>query len=542
MNVQLLLPVHVYRVFYQVGTSQPVTKLEGLVLQAIQEGKSDLEQLAQVFCLHQRVLMEVVVALFGVGMLCLTKEGLLALPPSQPGCAGRSADSVASQAGPAQQGMTHVELQDEVQELIEERVLGHLCRSQWVRYRPLYSIARDLWNRLLPAGDLPSELQRGRCIPFLYPSQPDDPTRRFVHGILRTELVRARQDVVLVEVDTDQGTVNGLPKPWRTQLVPRLVAFAKAQVEKEGTPKVRAIRIDEPAAFDQAFHWEGTATPQEVVFRRGVSPEDSALCRALRDETAQHLLILTRTLALPAVDRLFTLLETAVKRGVQIDVLWGTSPDPEQVVAEASHREAIERLREFSRTARRARWPGGLSIGEQPSEVFTNLLFATRGSRNSQPQTVSVWWATKDWLAQREDRDELEIRHRGLVHAVCAILLDVLMGAGQLAHTATPTLLANMRDILLREQQRTKDQYPERDTLSVRLYLDGAHQHPSLDPLARLAKQTIDECVLLQHDEQLLLTSYRFANPRSLPRQRGYAGDLGIEVCGPLQQKEKSPP
>src|SRR5690348_12689916 len=70
----LLIPLSRFEVPYEVGKGRPYSKLEALILRAIEEGAGTLDALRAAFAVHPRLLIEALVTLTQAGWLAVSNE------------------------------------------------------------------------------------------------------------------------------------------------------------------------------------------------------------------------------------------------------------------------------------------------------------------------------------------------------------------------------------------------------------------------------------------------------------------------------------
>jgi len=510
MMFNILIPVHVWRVPYQVATGRPCSKFEMLLLESVASGKTTLAALREEFRIHPRLIIEGLATLFHAGWIALDANNQLLRVRTQ---------SEADDKPPAELVLT-----EESEELVQERVTGQLLRTQWVKYRPVYSLQgpeRD--GRVMPAGDLPPRLEPGQCHPFLMVQSPSEQARSYVRWIGDPELVRAGVDVVVVSVDPERGQIRSLPRAWLPGLQQRLIELAQALPGDD-----RRRRMAEGPAIEPQYDPKPTAYFEGFCNPSGVSLLDSqdgaswGLSHELRTLTkGSYLLILSRTLSMDAVRKLEPALSEALRQGVIIDLLWGEEP-PGGAAAE-SHRDALALLQQLAWEAKRELSAGSMRVSQRASEVRANLL-VTHQQDQSAGSCWQVTWGAAAWLGSDDLGAALAITSAGPLAALCRILQDVVTADALLSEGTAPMRLANATEAL---SERARSEPPPPEPVPVRLWLD--HQH---ETLRRFTARAEERNGCWQDGARRLLTSYDFSSSavQRRPTSRSYAVDLGIEL------------
>src|SRR6185312_9358843 len=141
----IFLPVARYRVEFQVASGRPFSTFERLVLAAINEGRRTLNDLAPIFGVHQRLIVEAVVTLMQAGWVSLgAKSYEFSVTP-----AGKLACGEQKELPPT------IVLDTRVNTIVMEKVTGQIARNNEVDFYPRARL-RKLWSAglALPKGDI----------------------------------------------------------------------------------------------------------------------------------------------------------------------------------------------------------------------------------------------------------------------------------------------------------------------------------------------------------------------------------------------------
>ena len=331
-----LIPVSRFRVAYETAAGRPFSDLERMVLRAIREGVTGLEEMQALFQIHQRILIEALVTLTQAGWVALASSGGGFLLTSEGVQATEHAGQPSTTAVFRKQ--TYVLL---------ERLTGGLILKEDAQYVSGRQLQEPEWAAYmrLRATFHDNAVDEGQVRKLLPRRQGE-----WVRWIGPIEMTSKDADWVPVDVQTNSGTVEGLPEPWHR----RLAAVILEEAER---------RCDEVEAGGRPPRWDvggsGIAGTRRVVGRERGSPRREGVSVNVTEEDLivgehEHVRALTAALGTAkssvfvasaflsgaAVAGLTDPLLDAARRGLRVDLLWGysTSQEDRQPALEAIRR------------------------------------------------------------------------------------------------------------------------------------------------------------------------------------------------------------
>lgn len=325
----VLVPVSKFRVVYETARGRPYSKLEHMVLQTVAEGEGGvtLKALSRAFRVHQRLLIEAVVTLVTAGWVAVAggPEARFALTAVGHEAARSGRDPVSVVVSPARP-----------QTVVMDRVTGQLARNSDAR-----SWRRDeLGDTWYTVTAMRERIERNSLdeaqVQKLLPRQTGEWVRRVGPIILTSRATH----FLAADVDLDTGLVRGLPPAWQEALNGRVLACARARREPdESTYDETAPR---PAATTTAGRrgrrFSGVPEPTRGPSARttrlrldrsdlavGVEEHEEALRLALAVARSSVAVVSPSVSSVEVFARLAGLAADAVRRGIRVDVLVGST-------------------------------------------------------------------------------------------------------------------------------------------------------------------------------------------------------------------------
>lgn len=302
-----VIPVTLFSVTYETGSGRPYSGFERLVLKAIAGGRTDLAALEREFRVHRRVVIESLVTLIHAGWVALgSAEADLVLTP-----AGNAAAS--SEADPT----TLVVERPPPATVVMEQVTGAVVHSSKVRYTTRWKLA-DVWKRAirLPAQIHDISLDLGR-VQQLLPCKAEQWIRWIDPDI---GLRSSGAHYVVADLETETGRIEGLPRTFADAVEPQLRLHAGGRLRM-------ALPLDLVADSNDAVRptrWSTRVSPADVVVG---TEEHGARVEGALATASSRVLIASAFVTRAAVEALAPQMETAARRGVDIDLLWGYSSE-----------------------------------------------------------------------------------------------------------------------------------------------------------------------------------------------------------------------
>jgi hypothetical protein len=425
--VIVLLPVTRYRVRYQVALGRPFSFFERLVLEAVNEGQSSLDALEATFRIHRRVLIESIVTLMQAGWVAFdtATHALVAT------AAGTKA---IERPGELPRNITVAERSDYV---VGERVYGQLAKGGDVTYVAKAEL-RQYFNDVatLPKSDLPHPVEGGMMVPLL---------RRYDGEWIRwcgpIDIVRDGADFVVVDVDTSTGTVTGIPAKWEPLLREDLLDRARSkerQLILAGIPpsdSALSRLVRKSTAFEDAEQEDPSEWYLDDVEERLVvdARQHRLVLTDWLENARSYICIVSGRMSAARVHELTDAFRAAIRRGVLIDVIWGTARDDDD------HRQAIKLLKKIEWDSQHASAKGRLSTARMASYSHAKILLADK------VDDLEAIVGSHDWLASADDDTRMDlsltIRESGPLAQLARIVADLAAADERLATGAGVTRL-----------------------------------------------------------------------------------------------------
>lgn len=466
----VLVPVSRFRVKYELAVGYPYSQLERLVLQSIGEGLASIDDLVNTFQLHPRLLIQSLVGLTHAGWIALggsqaqqfvlTPQGQRALEK------GQIPESIA--VIPRQ---TYVLL---------ERVTGSVIpegEAQYISRRDLEK--RRIWGNCsrLRAEVLDSKLDESQ-VQHLLPRQQGH-RLRWVGPI---EMVSKGDHYIPVDIDLEREAFVNLPPRCETLLRPYVVDKAKEELRR-GEEENESI-----------LNWEdliqtvklGRGRVPTVAETSGLPPRDWPVQWSSNDllySPDQHIRLLyqvlekantsvyiaSRLAQLQHLEQLKPAIIDALKRGVDVDLLWGYAND----------QECLSWMKKLAYDTKSDNVAGKLRFNREPS--FSNAkIMLWDEAENTFRGVVGSY----DWLSSSTSDKQFESRiHFSVVVSHSAILSGLSWSAAALWSRSHSEGLSSVPDkwrriaASLEAQTRNVSGYEAIDPhqATMRLVLDREH-------------------------------------------------------------------
>ena len=324
-----LVPISRFRVSFEIAAGRPFSQLERMVLRAIKKGVTVLDRMETTLQVHPRILIEALVTLTQAGWvsfssqegggLLLTSEGATATDESQ----SPSTTTVTSRTA----------------FLLLERLTGGIISNNEVRFQ----VTDRVWRRcgMTLSGSsrrfMRTALMKGQVRRLLPRSQGE-----WVRWIGPIDMVSKGAHWVPIGIDTTAGTLVGLPDRWRTRLGPVILEEAKRR-ESMVSPSARAKQL--PIGGDLSDHaWSATSRFDDEVRLGGTcstnvaegdllfsGKEHDSLLLSVLEEASSSVFVASAFLSKAAIEALREPMLSALRRGVNVDLLWVTLRAPNRV-------------------------------------------------------------------------------------------------------------------------------------------------------------------------------------------------------------------
>jgi hypothetical protein len=389
-RLQVQVPITRFAVAYEIGEARPYSVFERLLLQAIQEGASNLDSLATAFAVPPRLVVEGVVTLIEAGWVGLRSEdnGLVTTSAGEAAVTARTPPTTLATQRPYP---LHV---------VMERATGAFCRNSEVTLVRDQELDPPASGRVvrLPADINDNNIDTGDVRPLLRP-RPG----QWVRWISpEAQLVSKGSQTAVGFYDSDTGRLSNLPDSFRASLEPALVA-------RYGGP--RSTYVPEQRLPADVRRCRVALAEDNFVVN---SAEHQALLNDAIDSAHSHVVICSAFVTRSVLEGLADRLSAALTRGVSVDLLWGYTSSASDVT---SALDFIKKLQYDNQLA-----SGVLSYNREPSGSHAKLLIW-----DSADDAVSACVGSYNWLsAGASTMGELSVRitHPSLVADLARFVAD----------------------------------------------------------------------------------------------------------------------
>lgn len=404
-----LVPVSRFRVGFEVAAGRPFSQLEQTMLRAISQDVTALDEMQRTFQVHPRILIEALVT--------LTQAGWVSFASQDGG--GFQLTSEGATATEEQETPSTISVASRTAFFLLERLTGDIIGNEEVRFRSRAQFGTT-WDDAvrLRAEFHENTLHEGQVRQLLRRRQGE-----WVRWIGPIDMVSKGAHWVPVDVDTVNGTLAGLPDRWRARLGPVILEKAKRR-EPSVSPRVRTRQWAVEAAVrrrawnpadrnDRADRSAGT-WPADVVegdILCAGEEHDSLLLEAL-GEAKSSVFIASAFLKETAIQALRAPLLDALRRGVNLDLLWGYAAGAKADAA------VLEALKKLAYEAQRAGCAGALRFNRVASGSHAKMLILDA------PTGMCAVIGSYNWLSAfggkgRTANVSIRLRHGGAVAEAC---------------------------------------------------------------------------------------------------------------------------
>ena len=464
-----LVPISRFRVTFEVAAGRPFSQLERMVLRAIQEGVTDLDQMESTFQVHPRILIEALVTLTQAGWVSLSSlEGGGFLLTSE------GATATAEGQIPSTTSVT-----SKTTFLLLERLTGGLIANDEVRFKSRAQLETVWDDAVRLRADVHDNLLDEAQVRQLLPRRQGE----WVRWVGPIDMVSKGAHWVPVGVDTASGTLVGLPDRWRPRLGSVILEEAKRR-ESTMSPSARVKQWDREADGGERLR---SVTRQDEDVRSGTSwsadigaadllfdgtEHQSALLKAL-EEAASSVFVASAFLGKAAIEALKEPMLSALRRGINLDLLWGYDGGAEQGDA------VLQMLKKLAYEARRDGYSGALRFNLAASGSHAKLLI--HDSPTGMVATVGSFnWLSSFGAPAGGTNVSITLRHQGLVAEACSCAASLWASAESEALSSTAdrwrSLAADLEKTATSANQLVDESLRETPSAAVRLVFDREHE------------------------------------------------------------------
>ena len=465
-----LVPISRFRVSFEVGAGRPFSQLERMVLRAIKEGITVLDQMQTTFQVHPRILIEALVT--------LTQAGWVSFSSQEGG--GFLLTSEGATATDEGQNPSTTTVTSKTAFLLLERLTGGIIGNDEIRFKSRPQL-ETVWDDAvrLKAEVHENSLDEGQVRQLLPRRQGE-----WVRWIGPIDMVSKGAHWVPIGVDTAAGTLVGLPDRWRTRLGPVILEEAKKRestVSSSAQAKQWALGGDSSerawsvaGRFDDEMYlggiWSTDVAEGDLLFNG--AEHDSLLLNALEEATSS-VFVASAFLGTAAIEALRNPMLSALSRGVNLDLLWGCAAGGEP------GGEVLEGLKKLAYEARRDSHAGALRFNRVASGSHAKLLIC------DVPAGMFAVIGSYNWLSAFSGQDgtanvSIRLRHEGAVAEACGCAAGLWAGAESEALSSTADRWRSMAADLERQVAKAGRQVganrAEGGGTTVRLVFDREHE------------------------------------------------------------------
>ncbi|MFJ8358794.1 hypothetical protein [Streptomyces sp. NPDC093984] len=382
-----------YRVTYEVAHGRPYSKLEELLLRAVNDAEAPtgciFDDLRKTFLVHDRLLTE--------GLVTLIQEGWVAMVQQ-----GNEVHYLVTKEG--RRTIEHgrrpskLRVQTRHAKIVRERLTGQLARSSDLRLVTGPEAVRATGSRNWKKYTVTPRMQRtkingGETEHLLYRSRMRQEWIRWIDSVARlnTDLY-----YLPVQVDLERSEVMGLPHQWRS-VTPLILEEVKERYEEftddsrfqeklgelmQGSAAVEARRGRRASAVPASVA-PGAEAPLSCEDFALTGTEGSRLAESLLAECSGNVLIVAARMDVRNASRARELLAGLKQRGVNADLLWSCSTagaEPQAATptaAEPAAASAVEEIGRLLGAARGGPGSGKVAFNRTPASADTDLVLAT---------------------------------------------------------------------------------------------------------------------------------------------------------------------
>jgi hypothetical protein len=432
----LLIPLSRFRIEYEIASGRPYTKLDLLLLRAVQVGPLPLKALEDMFLLPARLIIDILVNLFHERWISVSEEGFTLTTRGR----------LALERGEIPASRVIVPARTDVW---LERITGGVASKSEIRYETTRSLRNlQLWDDSisLRAEFTENSLDQGQVRHLLRPARG-----QWICNVAPPTMTSREHHWLPVDIDPNTGAVIGLPDRWRTRLNSYLMDRALMDWAMSSEP-----------SSDKKF-WTGDRRP-----RQSESPSDSgwysevlstqnlvkgsAHLATILDyfASAASWMLICSPLSTEIINEFAGPICETLARGIHIDLIWCQSSDK----SIENIKEIAVKIQKDANSERKSETtaPGVLRITPEPVDFAANFLMRDGRNASDQMEYAAVI-GSFPWLGSRVTSADvsLEIRHPGIMEQLCLSAASLIEGQAERSGIAVPDRFHHIAADLARE-------------------------------------------------------------------------------------------
>lgn len=377
------LPITRYRVDYQVASGRPFSSFERLLLKSVKTGYGTVPDLARIFCVHQRLIVEGLVTLMQAGWVSLgSDEGHFVLSPSgRIASAGKSLpDTIA--------------ISDRHLTVVLEKVTGQVARNNEIDFYTRSNL-RTLWSGgvELRKGDISNIVDPG-WVAGLLSHQPTE----WIRWIGPIAVLSDNAAFAVIDVDTNAGRLGGIPKSWEALLLGPCLEQVRRQERKlaesnqePGDEELRQlVRRDVIIATEDEYGKDDTGWASAVLDSGDIlhdTNQHEAAITTLIENAESYVALALPSFSQAGIVHFLPKLENAVSRGLLVNLFFGQLPDK----SDLDGRRALDLLKKLEYDSTHNSEAGRLAVASRESECSSSIALADTSEGPSAILGVYPW-------------------------------------------------------------------------------------------------------------------------------------------------------
>lgn len=472
------LPITRYRVDYQVASGRPFSSFERLLLKSVKSGQGTVSDLAQIFCVHRRLIVEGLVTLMQAGWVSLGSddEHFILSPSGEIASAGRTLpDTIA--------------ISDRHLTVVVEKVTGQVARNNEVDFYTRSNL-KTLWNGgvALRKGDISNIVDPG-LVAGLLSHQPTE----WIRWIGPIAVLSDNAAFAVIDVDTNAERIGGIPKSWESLLLEPCIEQVRRKERKLAESKQvlddeelrQFVRRDVFIGTEDEYGKDDTGWAPALVdsgdVLRDTSQHEAALSTLI--ETAESYVALALpSFSKPGIAHLLPKLSNAISRGLLVNLFFGQLPDKNDVEG----RLGLDLLKKLEYDSTHSSETGRLVVASRESECSSSVALADTREGPSAIFGVYPWALVPSEQSLRYL--SIKLSEPRAVARLCELLADFSSADERLRLDSGFVRLKRAAEEL--RQTAQSDVGQSVGSMQARILLDRDHQY-AIEALCSGARQTI---------------------------------------------------
>lgn len=389
----LYLPCSRFRIRYTLSSGTPYSNLDRLLLRSISEGAQTVEELSEIFKLHNSLLVQSLVGLIQAGWIALGES-----PETQFVLTVHGKTAIENNQVPKS-----IVFRPDSTDILLERVTGCLIPAREVTYRNRVDLDIDTpWDhpQVLQPVISKKSLEEGE-VQYLLPRRLGE-RLHWINNIIK---ISRDFEYIPLDVDIKRGLLVNFPSHRSLFLHEKVIDFAKKAYQQEEDEKLELdeqslslpLRPMGESIFKLPSNIFSMSWTNDTLLS-DVEDMSSSLLNAL-ERASTYLLIASREMSISTIQEIEEKLVMALKRGVILDILWGNNADI----------ESLNCLQKLAITARQENYQGKLTFNKDTCNFNATLIIF-----DNDEAVFEAIVSNYDWLSSPIRYGEIAIAEFGL--------------------------------------------------------------------------------------------------------------------------------